>query len=88
MGKPISLSISCSTAAAWAGKTLGPALIRYTPSQTVQELEASSSELGTHADISSNQEWVLGVGVLQSSSKRSDLRIVGAVCSRIIPPSR
>jgi hypothetical protein len=37
----------------------------------------SSSELGTYADISSNQEWVLGVGVLQSSSKRNDLRIVG-----------
>lgn len=31
MGKPTSLSVSCSTAAAWAGKTVGPALIRYTP---------------------------------------------------------
>jgi len=52
-----------------------------------QELEVSSSGLGTHADISSNQKWALGVGVLLSSSKRSDLRIVGAVRSLVIPPS-
>jgi hypothetical protein len=36
----------------------------------------SSSKLGTHADISSNQEWVLGVGVLQSF-KRSDFAHCG-----------
>jgi hypothetical protein len=57
-----------------------------TPPQMAQELEVSSSELWAHADISSNQKWVLGVGVLLSSHKRSDLRIVGAVQRLIIPP--
>ena len=85
IGKPTSIiDFLLHSSCLRAGKTLGPALIRCTP-QRGQELEVCSSELGTDADISSNQDRVLGVGVLQPFSKRSDVRMVGAVCSHDHP---